>query len=185
MIYIYIIFLKLSRDTKWEDCSNISGLQIVATGAIYPLPASIIHSCTQPICNKYKMQALTNTYCQQIQGQTSCYQFCFSIAFSSGRDLSKSGKFWYFWFNCRSGAVVRTNTNTEKIKIQIKIQKKLQTGIMCSCSGRVAWCSWIRCLPRRGIRCQRANSFTCNIYVFLVKLQSICTAFAEYLIDIC
>ena len=66
-------FPETFKGHKMGDCSNISGPQIVATGAIYPLPASIIHSCTQPICNKYKMQALTNTYCQQIQGQTSCY----------------------------------------------------------------------------------------------------------------
>ena len=60
---------------------------------------------------------------------------------------------------------------------------------MCSCSGRVAWCSWIRCLPRRGIRCQRANSFTCKIFVmyflwnckvFVQHLQSIWEMFVKY-----
>ena len=61
--------------------------------------------------------------------------------------------------------------------------------IMCSCSGRVVWCSWIRCLPRRGIRCQRANSFTCNIFVmyflwnckvFVQHLQNIWEIFVKY-----
>ena len=61
--------------------------------------------------------------------------------------------------------------------------------IMCSCSGRVVWCSWIRCLPRRGIRCQRANSFKCNIFVvyflwnckvFVQHLQNIWALFVKY-----
>ena len=51
---------------------------------------------------------------------------------------------------------------------------------MCSCSGRVVWCSWIRCLPRRGIRCQRANSFTCNIFVICISYE-----IAKYLYSIC
>ena len=62
--------------------------------------------------------------------------------------------------------------------------------IMCSCSAKVVWCSWIRCLPRRGIRCQRANSFTCNIFVICISceiakyLYSICKIFERYLLSI-
>ena len=62
--------------------------------------------------------------------------------------------------------------------------------IMCSRSVRVVWCSWIRCLPRRGIRCQRANSFTCNIFFICISyeiakyLYSICKIFERYLLSI-
>ena len=84
---------------------------------------------------------------------------------------------------------MQTNANTEK-KSNKDSEKKLQMQIMCSCSGRVVWCSWIRCLPRRGIRCQRANSFTCNIFVICISceiakyLYSICKIFERYLLSI-
>ena len=40
-----------------EDCSNISvpDCGLASSHAIYPPASWIIHSCTQPICNKYKI----------------------------------------------------------------------------------------------------------------------------------
>ena len=57
---IQMWFGQTNRKVGREDCSNISirDCGSPSSHAIYPPACLIIHSCTQPICNKYKIQSL-------------------------------------------------------------------------------------------------------------------------------
>ena len=83
---------------------------------------------------------------------------------------------------CKVGQLYRQIRLQNKIKVQIKIQKKIQMQIMCSCSGRVVWCSWIRC--REGGSDVREPTASPVTYIFVMYFLKKCKVFVQNLQNI-